>query len=871
MKKWYIIGSLLLLAVVCTVVVWLKLNKHYDDNNPLQLIPQSSVAVVKVNGPGRYISSTADLAITNGIKFTRFSAVVDTTLKELLSYVDTALTQVPVSQRTIYISLHASQRDTADITMVSIPLNSYMDGRDIMAHIKASEGITVSDTTHLSCDLTVIGRGRDKYYSSIVGGCLIASDNIDIIAETTLRKEPPLNDDNCFTTIGRTSSESAQAALFVNVGALDSVRLGHIPPMSGMAKWMGLDIDFSTEAVSANGFLTTEDYSIVSALTEHKPAPFEVDNIIPSYAKMFLSYSPSFRGLSDASYLKYLTAKGWADSYRSRASKFVEGINVEEQLSQAFNGSITLFSSTNSLKDTANTCLVVGTSNGTIAQGSLNTAIAAFRGREAKEVEHLAPIPSLSVPVYEAFTNDADLFFLEDLLPYIPRRYYLRYENTLMIADNVQTLKRTLYETLLNRTFANDADFRSFRQSFSSEFTFFAFCNGRTLGDMLGEEDSNVFYGYGLQMSSLTGLPYINVCCNFDTRKGEMQPTAWQAKMDNPIVGQPYIVTNHNTNEQEYIVQDTNNKIYLINPQGLVLWSRKVDGPIVGRIKQIDYYCNKKLQYLFATKESIHLIDRNGNNTAKFPIHLPCEAVGGVTYLDYGNPHEFRLFVPCSDKRTLLYDKNCKLVEGWEMKHTEGEVKSEIDHWVSGNKDYLISHDDFRIYITDRRGNERVPVKPIAPNVSSRVYMARANTPNAAFIVATADGKMATVRTDNGTITMKQIEHIGKNPFYMFKLRGREQFVFVDKEHIVLTDDKGSTLNVEGQKLSDDICVSITSKNTLIIWDKGERLGYLKDTNGKVEEGFPIPAFSMMAVSESDNRINVVTTGDGLMLNNYIK
>lgn len=871
MKKWYIIGSLLLLAVVCTVVVWLKMNKRYDDNNPLLLIPQSSVAVVKVNGADRYLNTTADLAQSHRLTFTHFSAVVDSTLNELLSYIDTASAQEPISQRTLYISLHASERDTAEVLMVSIPLNSYMDGLDIFSKLKATEGIEVADTTFNGCDLNIIRRAGQVVYSAIVDGCIFVSDQVSVVAHTASRSEAPLHDDDCFSTLERTSSPSAQASLFVNVGALDSVRLGYLPPMSGKAKWMELDIDFAANAISSNGFLTTEYYSIVSALADHKPSPFDVDDIIPSYAKMFICFSPSQRGLSDDSYVKYLTARGQADDYRSRASFNVDGINIEEQLSQALSGSVTLFSSSASLTDTANTCLVVGAPNGTIAQGALNSAISALRKHDPKEVEVLAPIPSLAVPVYEALTDDANVFFLADMLPYVPRRYFLRYENTLMIADNIATLKRTLYETLLNRTFANDASFRAFRQPFSSDFTFFAFCNGQTMGEVIGEEEAGNFYGFGFQMSSLSGLPYVNVSCNFDAHRGEMQPTAWQTKLDAPLIGQPYIVTNHNTRELECIVQDANNKIYLVNPQGLVLWSRKVDGPIVGRVQQIDYYCNKKLQYLFATKESVHLIDRNGNNTAKFPIHLPCEAVGGVTYIDYGNPREFRLFVPCSDKRTLLYDKNCKFVEGWEMKHTEGEVRSEIDHWVSGNKDYLVSHDDFRIYITDRRGNERVSVKPIAPNANSRIYMARVNTPNAAFIIATADGKMATVRTDDGSITMKQIDYMGANPYYMFKLHGREQFVFVDKEHIVLTDDKGSRLNVESHKLSDDIRVSITADNNLVIWDKGEKLGYIKDTAGKTLEGFPIPAHSMMTVSRADHNLNVVTAGADFMLNNYIK
>ena len=865
----------MLLAVVSVLVVWLKLNRHYDDNNPLCRIDRSAVAVVKINGAARFEDLVSRAEYGRHLNFTTLATVVDSSLSIVNGLIARGDVEgVSADKRVFYITVHALESDSADVVMLSMPLNSYMDGSELIGSLRTVEGISVEDTICDGNSLLKIVRGGQKLYACVDGGCLFVSGSQRQLIKTLGGTETALHDDPFFSTLERTSSESAQAAVFVNVGALDSVRLGYLPRMSQAAKWIEMDVDIDVKAISANGFLTSNIYGMCSAMADHKPMKFTADGIIPSYAKVFVSHCASQRGMLDESYVKHLIAINKLEEYRARVEKSLNetDIDVEGQLAQAFAGSVSEFSGSTDLADTLNTCVVIGAQNGTIAQGALNAAICATRKTDSpRQVEVMSPIPSLAVPVYEAFEDDADMFFVDDMLPYVPKRYYLRYENTLMLANNVEVLKRTLYETLLNRTFANDAGFRNLRQNFPSENTFFAYCTGGAMRDYVEQEKSGEFYGYGLQLSNLSGMPYVNVCGTYDPNRGESQPTSWQTKLDTTMTGRPYVVINHNTQEREYIVQDVDNKIYLINPQGLVLWTRKVDGPIVGRVQQIDYYCNKKLQYLFATKESVYLIDRNGNNTAKFPIQLPCEAVGGVTYMDYGNPLEFRIFVPCSDKQIVLYDKNCKKVEGWEMKHTEGLVRSEVDHWVSGNKDYLISRDNYSCYITDRRGRERVPLKPLAPNPNSRVYLVRANSDEAAFVVATADGKMASVDVESGETNSVKIDSIGVHPFYMFQLSNKEQFVFIDKERAVVTDDHGNVMSVEKLRLSDDIEVEMTNDDKLIVWDKGESLGYLMDATGKIEEGFPVRAKSMMAVSESGQQMNVVVAGEGQMLSNYIK
>lgn len=888
MKKWlYSIAAVALVTVVAFTVLWLRNNRHYDNNDPLQHIPSTAVAVLKVNGAEKYVLAMGAADYHNDLDFVQFDQVLSSVIEKSYSTFSTAIRQEPsLGSRTLYVSLHPSDKAVAERLLISFPLNNYADGADILDALRDSEVVSTSDTTISGDEVVVVADEKSRLYVAPAHGCMFASPDASLLKQVMDADDATLQDDPCFTTLQRTSSPSVPVAAFVNIASLDTIRWGHISNrnLSRYGTWAEMDFDISQKAIATNGFMTSSKYSIISALASHRPSKFKVDNVVPSCAEVFVSYAASQRGLADQAYVKYLDTCGEHDAYKHRRDSVLAlaGIDVEEQLSQVFSGDMALFSTSSSLVDTANVCLIVSASNGTIAQGALNSAICALRKIDAAhQIDVLSPVPTLGVPVYEAFTTDDDLFFLNDYLPYIPRRYYIRYENTLMFADEKATIKRALYETLLNRTFANDADFRNFRSNFTDENVFFGYCSSTAMRDVISmntEADKadfkNItnFYGFGVQVSRLSDLPYITTCGLYEPGRIDLPPTAWQSKIDTTIVGKPYAVINHNTGETEYLVQDATNKIYLINASGLILWNRKMDGPVVGEITQIDYYNNRKLQYLFATPSSVHLIDRNGNNTARFPIQLSSEAVGSVTYIDYGNPKDFRLFVPCSDKRIALFDKNCKPVEGWEMKHTEGYVRHKIDHWVSSNKDYLISTDDYNCYITDRRGNIRIALnQPLAPNKNSHVYLVRANTSDAAFVTSTADGKMASINIASSEITTADVDSIAGTNHFMFKLNAESKFVFVNSSRMVLTDDRGVVENVHPLYLSAVDWAAITDDDKIALWDKSESLGYLYDQTGRIIDGFPIPAKSPFTIVHKDGVRNIVVAGSNGTLNNYVK
>ena len=61
----------------------------------------------------------------------------------------------------------------------------------------------------------------------------------------------------------------------------------------------------------------------------------------------------------------------------------------------------------------------------------------------------------------------------------------------------------------------------------------------------------------------------------------------------------------HETNKR-YCAQDDGHQLHLISTSGKTLWNKKLGGKILGKINQIDFYKNKKLQ-LFLILPTVYI------------------------------------------------------------------------------------------------------------------------------------------------------------------------------------------------------------------------------------------------------------------------
>ena len=115
------------------------------------------------------------------------------------------------------------------------------------------------------------------------------------------------------------------------------------------------------------------------------------------------------------------------------------------------------------------------------------------------------------------------------------------------------------------------------------------------------------------------------------------------------LLTEPVLVKNHLNNQMDIAVQDINNTLYLISNKGTIFWKKKLKGPVLGKIKQVDLFKNGKFQLAFATPYSIEILDRNGNTVKPFPLKFKDEITQPLSLFDYDNNRKYRFLVTQKD------------------------------------------------------------------------------------------------------------------------------------------------------------------------------------------------------------------------------
>ncbi|MBK8499538.1 MAG: hypothetical protein IPL52_12180 [Flavobacteriales bacterium] len=194
--------------------------------------------------------------------------------------------------------------------------------------------------------------------------------------------------------------------------------------------------------------------------------------------------------------------------------------------------------------------------------------------------------------------------------------------------------------------------------------------------------------------------------------------TLWSCALAAPVRRTPDVVINHVNNTREVLVQDTLHRLHLISAAGKLLWSRALDGPIMGAVHQLDRFKNGKLQMLFNTATVCYMIDRNGKDIGGFPVTLRSKAAAPLSVFDYDNTREYRVLIPTEDNRIINFTGEGAATEGWAAPQLDAPAIASIYHVRIRNKDHLLAiSGNGAMKLFDRKGNLRESVKTTLKNV----------------------------------------------------------------------------------------------------------------------------------------------------------
>ena len=344
---------------------------------------------------------------------------------------------------------------------------------------------------------------------------------------------------------------------------------------------------------------------------------------------------------------------------------------------------------------------------------------------------------------------------------------------------------------------------------------------------------------------------------------GKLQ-SEWECSLDSPPVSKPFVVKNHDTGENEIFIQSQSNTVYLINNKGVILWKKIIDAPIISELFQIDYYKNNKLQLLFNTQNSIHLIDRNGNNTADYPIEFKHKATNGISVFDYDDNKDYRIFFAAENNGVYLLDKTGSTVNGWNFDKTENPVKQSVQYFRYEGRDYVCFFDNNKLYITNRRGEIRISPDadfPIAKNTEI-FFEGKTETSFPRFVLTDPAGSIYFVYLD-GKVKRMKIEARSAGHYFMYEnISGDDypEFIYADEKTLTAFNRKNE--QVFKLNLPDEIThrlytyrFSSTDIQLGVITGDANKV-YLIDNKGEIQNGFPVygnTPFSIRTFSGNDH------------------
>ena len=361
----------------------------------------------------------------------------------------------------------------------------------------------------------------------------------------------------------------------------------------------------------------------------------------------------------------------------------------------------------------------------------------------------------------------------------VKNNYYTWIDKYLLVSDTPANLKAFINYYLSEKVLYNHPNYITFSDKIATKCNFLYYTNP-SLGDwdsvIKPSLDSLVFLenwtninGFVYQLSSKDDLFYNNIVLHFESNSQQDSQLEWIVDLDEPIIGTPQIVYNHQSKTHNVIVQDANKTLYLINENGKLIWTKSIGGKILDNIHQIDYYKNRKLQYVFNTEDSLYIIDRLGRDVENFPVALIARASRGLSVLDYDKNRKYRLMLPSHDGYLYNYNKDGELVNGWSFKALENSLSQQVKYTSVSSKDYIyVADKNGNISIVGRNGKKRTEIHNIPLN--GDFYVNKVN----GDIYSTDSLANVWLTKLNGTSTKIKSSNLDNHMFYAFPFHSNE-------------------------------------------------------------------------------------------------
>ncbi|MBP5573713.1 MAG: hypothetical protein J6X40_06050 [Bacteroidales bacterium] len=632
--------------------------------------------------------------------------------------------------------------------------------------------------------------------------------------------------------------------------------------------WAALDVLPGNEGLVVNGYLLPADsLSSLKPLKYQLPVKNSIVNILPFDTRFMLHY-----GMSD--YASYW--QSFRDEAAVKALDKRYGVDVEAQL-------------LNHLSEVSLDVL-----------GSDRREV--FVGRMSDPAAVIKFMDKLAVKVGVKESQQCQGYVLNDLgerdfvpvvfgpdFKSIKRFCYAIVDQYLVIAPGFGPLQELIACYRSGRTLDMNENFRAFQQQMLESCNITVFATGKgnqprvaalTGGAverfLQGHRDLlDGFQAVSIQLASSKDLVYTNLCLTRQERTNDESNIRWKVNLDAPLSGKPYLVPGAETDRNWVVAFDRQNRMYLIDSEGKLLWKRDFDEPPLGDVFPVE---GARPGLLLNTAHSLQCVDASGDDLPGYPVRLPFEASNGLAVFDYDHNHDYRILLCGTDKLVYNYTLAGEEVEGWNHHRSEDRVAMPVQHVVAGDKDYLIVSDvSGGVRLLDRQGRIRIPLpSDMQKAAEADLYANATNRSKGLFLTSDKEGKLLYVTAD-GALNRTDFGTYSNRHYFLYEDFDGDKdpdFIYLDGQDLQVFDRFKKSLfayHFDVDIHTKPVFFNITrSKRLLGIVSGKTREIYLIDRKGRMIVNSGLVGETPFAVGSlhNDQEINLIT-GVGNALFNY--
>ncbi len=201
------------------------------------------------------------------------------------------------------------------------------------------------------------------------------------------------------------------------------------------------------------------------------------------------------------------------------------------------------------------------------------------------------------------------------------------------------------------------------------------------------------------------GLPSMRVRVSTHTLKGNKVQVMERDTTVNVPTG-PYTVYNYFTKKNNQLYQNSSLSICLNDENGKGVWGIPFKEPICGRVHDIDFYKNGKIQFLFAAGDKLYLLDRLGHWVNGFPVKLPKAVLLGPDVYDFTGAGGYTVMVLHKDNSLERYNLHGQKPDGWKGIRAPETVKNLPELLEVNGKNYWVVRTSVRTLVYPLAGGE---------------------------------------------------------------------------------------------------------------------------------------------------------------------